>query len=289
MAQARQTFERRQLGLTMRRLRDAAGKTQSVAAEAIGKARSRVVQLEDGTATASEADLTTLLDLYGVADETERATVVDLGAQARRRERRGPHYDVLPDSYLRLADLESSATEINCLEQGIIPGLLQSPYYLRAVFGEAEGVLWKRGGKEITERIEFREHRQARIWEASKQPIMRYVITEDALRANMGSPEVMHQQLTHLLKLMEEHPSLTIRVLETTMYGNPLRGTSLTVFAFATRGAPIGYATAAFSPSAYFDDEDEVAGMLRVFHHIWERSLSRIDSQMMIEGIAKEL
>jgi len=98
VAQARQTFERRQLGLTMRRLRDAAGKTQSVAAEAIGKARSRVVQLEDGTATATEADLTTLLDLYGVTNATERTTVIDLGAQTRKRERRGPHYDELPDS-----------------------------------------------------------------------------------------------------------------------------------------------------------------------------------------------
>ncbi|WP_158887783.1 helix-turn-helix domain-containing protein [Amycolatopsis anabasis] len=287
MAQARQTFERRQLGLTLRRLRERAGKTQQAAANAIGKVRSRVVQLEEGTATASQGDLTKLLDFYRVTDEAERQTVLDFGVQTRKRQRRGPHHDLLPDAYQRFADLEASASEINSAEPGIIPGLLQSPSYVRALFAEAEGVLWEHGAKEAAERLEFRLNRQNRIWDAPNQPIMRFVISEDAVRANMG-PGVMREQMEHILSLLNERPMLTVRILRTDTYGNPIRGGGFQVFDFGSRGRPIGLATNSFGPSTYFDDVNEVAQMLRAFHRIWELSLSREETRNLIEHIAKE-
>ncbi|EWC62675.1 putative DNA-binding protein [Actinokineospora spheciospongiae] len=288
MGQARPTFERRQLGLTLRRLRDSAGVTQQAAADAVGKVRSRIVQLEDGTATASEEDLTTLLDCYGVAGD-ERETVLDLGAQARKRRQRRVHIDQLPDAYQRFADLEASASEINCFETGIIPGLLQSPGYVQAVIAECDGIWWQHADSQGPERLAYRMDRQARLLRAEDRRIMRFVITEDALRASMGSVEVMREQLHHLLNLLDKLPDLNVRVLTNDAFGNPARGYGLCVFGFGERGTPVGYSAPVLGPSMYYDGEAEVESMLRAFYRVWEHALSRKDSRRLVQRIVKEL
>jgi transcriptional regulator with XRE-family HTH domain len=283
MGQAKQTFERRQLGMALRRLRDEAGRTQQEAADALGKVRSRVVALEDGTATATPDDLTALLDCYRV-DDDQRDTLLALAAQARKRTKRRTHVDVLPDAYRRFADLESSAAEINCYESGLVPGLLQSPAYMRAVLAECEGIWWRKKDVEGADRLAFRQERQAKAFE-SEQRALRFVITEDALRANMGSPDVMREQLAHLLKLSRDNRDLTVRVLDNDSFGNPVRGRSLLVFGFGERGTPIGYSETVLGPSTYYDDEKDTAAMLRAFHRVWELALSRVNSRRLVERI----
>lgn len=287
VGQARQTFERRQLGMTLRRLRDEAGRTQQEAADVIGKVRSRVVSLEDGSATASPDDLKALLDLYQVDDE-ERDTLVALAAQARKRTKRRTHVDVLPDAYRRFADLEASASEINCYESGRVPGLLQSPAYVRAILAECEGVWWRKRDAEGEDRLMFRTERQANVFDSMDRRMLRFVITEDALHANMGAPEVMREQLAHLITLLGEHRDLTVRVLSNDVFGNPARASSLLIFGFGERGAPVGYSEAVLGPSTYYDDEKDTTAMLRAFHRVWELALSRRDSRRLLERILEE-
>ncbi|RLK55615.1 helix-turn-helix domain-containing protein [Actinokineospora cianjurensis] len=287
MGHARPTFERRQLGLVLRRLRERSGMTQQAGAEAVGKVRSRIVQLEDGTATASEEDLRTLLDCYTVTGD-ERTTVLELGAQARRRQKRRVHVDNLPDAYRRFADLEASASEINCFETGVIPGLLQSEGYIQALLAEADGVLWSESDTQGEDRWVYRLDRQTRMLSEGDRRILRFVVTEDALRANMGAPEVMREQLGHLLGLLDKLPDLNIRVLQAGAYGNPLRGSGLTIFGFGERGTPIGYSSPVFGPSTYYDGDPEATAMLRAFYRSWETALSREESRRLIQLIAKE-
>ncbi|GAA3006561.1 helix-turn-helix domain-containing protein [Actinokineospora diospyrosa] len=287
MGHARPTFERRQLGLVLRRLRERTGMTQQASAEVLGKVRSRIVQLEDGSATASMEDLDKLLDCYNVTGD-ERTTVVELGQQARRRQKRRVHVDNLPDAYRRFADLEASASEINCFETGVIPGLLQSEGYIQALLAEADGVLWSADDSQGEDRSVYRLDRQSRLLGEGDRRIMRFVVTEDALRANMGAPEVMREQLTHLLALIDKMPDLNIRVLQADSYGNPLRGSGLTIFGFGERGTPIGYSSPVFGPSTYYDGEPEATAMLRAFYRSWEAALSREASRRLIQHIAKE-
>jgi transcriptional regulator with XRE-family HTH domain len=284
---ARPTFERRQLGLTLRRLRDQAGKPQQAAADLLKKTRTRIVQLEDGTATISIEELVKLLDCYGVSG-AERKTVMELGVQARRRQKRRVHVDHLPDAYQRFADLEASANEINWFETGIIPGLLQSPSYMRAVFAECEGVWWEADDDQGRDRLAYRIERQARLFESDMRRILRFVVTEDSLHANMGSPGVMKEQSNHILSLIDAHPDLTVRVLRNDTYPNPARGGGLWIFGFGERGTPVAYSPAIGGPSAYYDDEADTSRMLQAFYRIWELSLSRRESRRMIESSAKE-
>ncbi|CRK60676.1 Putative DNA-binding protein [Alloactinosynnema sp. L-07] len=287
MGNARPTFERRQLGLALRRLRDEAGKTQQHAADAVGKVRTRIVQLEDGVATMSQEDLGKLLDCYSVNGD-ERRTVLELGAHARTRQKKRVHVDHLPDSYQRFADLEASASEIDCFETGIIPGLLQSEGYMHAILAECEGIWWERDAADSKDRLIFRELRQHRVLDSEDRRIMRFIITEDALRANLGEPEIMREQLRHLLGLLRRHRDLTIRVLRNDVAGNPSRGRGFWIFGFGERAASVGYSESAYGPSSYYDDEADTFPMRRAFYRIWELSLSRQESRRLIDGILKE-
>lgn len=287
MGKARQTFERRQLGLALRRLRTQAGKQQSAAAEHIGKARSRMGELEDGRTTVTAEELEQLLDFYEVTGE-ERRTVQDLGALTRTRQRKRAHLDLLPGSFQRFADLEASASEISCYESGIVPGLLQSPAYLRAAMMASDGVWWAPSIAELHERITFRTERQAKIFDSDEPRVLRFVITEDALRGSVGSPEDMREQRRHILNLLESKRNLTVRVLRRETSGNPAPGGGLTVFGFGDRGAPVGFSTVVFGPSTYFDDESDTVALLRAFERLEELAAGPEESARLIRQIDEE-
>jgi transcriptional regulator with XRE-family HTH domain len=264
MGRARQTFERRQLGLTLRRLRERAGHTQQAAADAIGRVRSRIVELEEGKATLDQKDLKVLLNFYEVQQDTLK-TVLALGVKARRRQRNRPYTDVLPDSYLRFADLEASASEIRGFESSMIPGLLQSPDYMRAIIRAGNGIWWEPPTDELAERISFREDRQARTWNTETPRKFHFVIAEEALRANVGGPDVMRAQLRHILTLLTERDDLTIQVLPHDTPSNPAIGGAFALFDFPGSAPPIGVSFAVFGSDQYFDDPNETESFRRAF------------------------
>ena len=287
MGKARQTFERRQLGLALRRLRVQAGKAQHAAAEHIGKARSRMAELEDGRTTLTAEELEQLLDFYEVSGE-ERRTVLELGALTRTRQKKRAHPDLLPGSFERFADLEASANEISWYESGIVPGLLQSSGYLRAAMMDSDGVWWEPSIAQLHERTAFRAARQARIFDSDEPRELRFVLTEDALRGAVGSPEVMREQRRHILDLLESKRNLSVRVLRRGTYGNPAPSGGLIVFGFGDRGAPIGFSTAVFGPSTYFDDESDTAALLRAFERLEELAAGAGESARLIRQIDEE-
>lgn len=282
MGRVRQTLERRQLGLTLRRLRAEAGKSQQEAAQAIGKVRSRVGDLEDGKSTAKPEILEALLAFYGVHGE-ERETVLALGAEARKRQGRRAYMDLLPGSFERFADLEASAVEINCYETGIIPGLLQSPGYVQALIDEGDGVLWDPSLAGSEQRIAFRLGRQERVLAVTEPKTLHFVLTEDSLRAVVGSQEVMHEQLRHLMRSSYQD-GITMQVLSQTA-PNPARGGAFTVFSFGDKGTPIGYSATILGSSAYYHDEADTAAMMRTFDRLRDLALSPAQSRRLVDGI----
>jgi transcriptional regulator with XRE-family HTH domain len=287
MGKARQTFERRQLGLALRRLRTQAAKSQQMAADHLGKARSRMGELEDGQTTITAEELGSLLDFYEVTGD-ERRTVLELGALTRTRQKKRAHTDLLPGSFQRFADLEASATEISWYESGIVPGLLQSPGYLHAAMMASDGVWWEPSTAELHERTTFRTERQARIFESDEPRELRFVLTEDALRGAIGSPEVMREQRRHILNLLESKRNLSVRVLRRDTYGNPASAGGFMVFGFGDRGAPVGFSSVVYGPSTYFDDESDIAALLRTFERIEELAASAEESARLIRRIDEE-
>jgi len=281
VGQARPTVERRELGRALRGLRERMGRSQQVAADAIGKARTKIISVEDGTGTITAEALEALLDYYEVRSADRRA-MLDLGLRARARPKRRLHVDSLPEGYDRFALLEANANEISCYESGFIPGALQSAEYVRAVFEECYGIWWQEGSPEIEDRLKFRLRRLEKLWDSAEPKQSRYVLTEHALHANMGRPEVMRGQLRHLLSLLYQCEDLAIRVLPNGVYGNPIRGGGLTIFGFGDQAAPVGYSGAVLGPSTYYDNPTDVATLRRAFDRIWDFSLSERESRRLI-------
>lgn len=288
VARARQTFERRQLGLALRRLRQDKGVSQKAAAEAIGRSRTKVVEVEEGNGTLGIEDLARLLDYYAVSGE-ERETMLALGARARRRKRGRTYVDLLPNSYQRFADLEANAAEISTYEPGIVPGLLQSPDYIRAVIEEGDGIWWTDADPGREDRISFRLDRQAAVFGAAGSRDLRFVLTEDSLRANLGAPEVMRGQLRHLLALCDGRPGLAIRLLCNDSCPNPLRGRALILFGFKGKAPAVGYSEAIAGHSAYYDDEADTAALALAFERVWGLASTEQGTERFIRELLEEL
>lgn len=105
-----------------------------------------------------------------------------------------------------LAEQEARATRIRMWEIGLVPGLLQTPAYARASF--SVGLV-----RDLEKAVETRLARQAAIFDKEQPPEISVVLNWVVLDQPVGSPEIMREQLAHLLEI-GERPHVNVRVLE---------------------------------------------------------------------------
>ncbi|RZS43199.1 helix-turn-helix protein [Herbihabitans rhizosphaerae] len=292
---ARQTVERRQLGLSLKRHRVARGRSQADVGKLIGQSDSRISKVEDGSATLSPAQLERVLDYLDVRGG-ERDTLLELGARARRRQRRSAkesheyraYADTLPGSFQRLADMEAEAAAICCYGAGVVPGLLQSPSYIRAVTSACDGVFWPTSEIEVENRFAFRRERQIKVLEAQTSKKLEFVVAEEALDVD-DDTTVMREQLEHLLYLVKQHQRITIQVLKRGMsLRNPVANGGIVVLDFAGSAPRVAFASTAYGPSTYHDDEEDTAAMLRAFRKVQRLARDPADTATLIRRKLQE-
>ena len=189
---------RRKLGAELRALRTSAGLTSGEAARLVGWHQSKVSRIETGASGVKPADVRLLLDAYAVADAQLRELLLVL---AGSDEGGGRHHwwhayrGVLPPTYRDFISLESQASAMSTLETSVVPGLLQTPAYARAVTRAAVGGL---DDERLDALVEVRLARQDVL--RSNPPLeLSAVLDEAVLRREIGGPGVMEQQLERLL------------------------------------------------------------------------------------------
>ncbi|EEP72435.1 DNA-binding protein [Micromonospora sp. ATCC 39149] len=84
-------------------------------------------------------DLKLLLDFYGVTGE-EAEPLRELARAGRQRGRWSGYRNVVPDWFRQYLDLEADAAEIRWYQSEVIPGILQTEPYIRAILDEGEDV-----------------------------------------------------------------------------------------------------------------------------------------------------
>ncbi|TJZ50901.1 helix-turn-helix domain-containing protein [Streptomyces piniterrae] len=115
--------------------------------------------------------------------------------------------ETVPDYFRRLMDFEAQADVIEAWATHIVPGLLQTEAYARAVLSVPHGVT----PELVEERVQARLGRQARLRSAA--PPRHWAILDEAvLRRHVGGPQVMCEQLKALLSLADT-PSTKVQVL----------------------------------------------------------------------------
>ncbi|WP_344972246.1 helix-turn-helix domain-containing protein [Salinactinospora qingdaonensis] len=196
---------RRHLMLKMRKLRQAADLSQEDAAKAMGWNRSKIHRIEYGrNQKIRAADIIALCRLYKVAD-AETDALAELARQSGKRGWWHRYSDILPGPYI---EFEAEATVIRDFEITLIPGLLQTPEYMRAILDRAAGAT----DEEIQRRIDARIARQKILTRKQSPPRLWAIIDEGAIRRQVGSPEVMRGQLQHLIE-MSCRPNIDIQIL----------------------------------------------------------------------------
>jgi transcriptional regulator with XRE-family HTH domain len=258
------TVPRRFLGEAIRRLRIESGKTLDETAAAIGKNRVQLIRVIDGEGTISARDLALLLDFLGT-DPAVREELLELGVEARKRSSRRPYTDVLPKAFLRQADLEVMAVAIWDYSRGIIPTLLQTPEYVEAETAIGDGVWWDPSWEERRNRIDFRLARQRQVMTAQPAKALHFVISDEALRTEVGNPDIMTGQMTYLLEVIDTNPNVTIQVISSTAPHNPAPVSGLNLLHFNEPLRPVGLIHVSYGPSTYFDDPADTHRLSRAF------------------------
>jgi transcriptional regulator with XRE-family HTH domain len=205
---------RRKLGAELRALRTGAGFTSGEAARLVGWHQSKVSRIETGTSGVKPADVRLLLDAYGVADPQLRELLLVLAGPERGGGR--DHWwhayrGVLPPTYRDFISLESQASAMRTLETSVVPGLLQTPEYARAVTRAAVGGPDADTDERLDALVEVRLARQDVL--RSEPPLkLSAVLDEAVLRREIGGPDVMTAQLGRLVE-MARLPQVRLQIL----------------------------------------------------------------------------
>ncbi|MGW5055598.1 helix-turn-helix domain-containing protein [Actinokineospora sp. NPDC004072] len=207
MARGRQPdpkVQRRRLGDTLRVERERVGLTQAEAARAVDWSLSKLLRIENAAVGISTSDTRALLAVYGTADDVSEQLLV-MARESRRPSWYAKYRKVLSPEYQTLLSYEDSATAIRHVHPYLVPGLLQTPGYARALLGAAHE------GEKLDALIAARIDRQAILHE-DPGPELSFLIDEGALHRMVGGPQVMREQLRHLRHLADKR-NIDIRVI----------------------------------------------------------------------------
>ncbi|MEV6996950.1 helix-turn-helix transcriptional regulator [Streptomyces sp. NPDC093982] len=205
---------RRKLGAELRALRTGAGLTSGEAARLVGWHQSKVSRIETGASGVKPADVRLLLDVYGVQDAQLRQLMLALAGsdEGDGRDHWWHAYrGVLPTTYRDFISLESQASAMRTLETSVVPGLLQTPEYARAVTRAAVGGLDDDADERLDALVAVRLARQD-VLRAEPPLELSAVLDEAVLRREIGGPEVMERQLRRLVEAARL-PQVRLQVL----------------------------------------------------------------------------
>lgn len=207
MARGRQPdpkVQRRRLGETLRVERERVNLTQAEAARAVDWSLSKLLRIENASVGISTSDAKALLAVYGTADDVVES-LVTMARESRKPSWYAKYRKVLSPEYQTLLSYEDSATAIRHVHPHLVPGLLQTPGYARALLGAAHD------GERLDTLISARVDRQAILHE-DPGPELSFLIDEGALHRMVGGPQVMREQLRHLRHLSDKR-NIDIRVI----------------------------------------------------------------------------
>jgi transcriptional regulator with XRE-family HTH domain len=117
--------------------------------------------------------------------------------------------EALPRWFRPFAEIERAATSIRSWEPLVIPGLLQTEDYARALI-----TAWQPGdSREAVQQQTTARMERAQILDREDPPLLWMIISEAALRNPVGGPRVLRDQLTRLLDREAEHPKIIVQVV----------------------------------------------------------------------------
>ncbi len=275
---------RRKLGAELRALRTSAGLTSGEAARLVGWHQSKVSRIETGTSGVKPADVRLLLDAYAVADTQLRELLMMLAGSddsGGRQHWWHAYRGVLPPTYRDFISLESQAGAMRTLETTVIPGLLQTPEYARAVTKAAvEGLSEDR----LDTLVEVRLARQD-VLRADPPLELSAVLDEAVLRREVGGPGVMARQLERLVEAARL-PQVRLQVLPFAAGAHIGVTGPFVIFSFSSTSDLDVVVLDHLTSSLYLERKEDLQAYTEAFNALQVHALSPEDSLDFIAGTA---
>lgn len=282
-----QSVYRRQLAAQLKDFRYAIGLTLTEVAEQLEinpASLSRIENAERGTSTVL---VRALLDLYGVKDEARRADVLDLVRADKEQQKPWwrKYSTVLTatryDGYLAL---EAGATSLASYQPMLVPGLLQTEDYARAVISQMRMELTP---PQVEALVKVRMERQSSRLAGDHPAKLWAILDEAVLRRTVGSAEVMRDQMRKLTEASEQ-PNVTVQLLPFSLGAHPgLYGP----FVILTFPDPTPNLVWLENPknSVYFESADDVDSYTEIFDQLRACALGPSETRTRMARISKEL
>jgi transcriptional regulator with XRE-family HTH domain len=261
------------LGRMVRYYRGKAGMSRPEVAAAICKSVSLVESIERGERVATEdvtADLDRVLGAGG-----------DL-IQLREEMAEGISYQPFAAWFQDwVEDIEPRARRLRTFEPNLVPGLLQTEDYAKAVFSARFGITQEEVARRASSRLKRQE-----ILSTDDPPAFWAILDEWVLRRPVGGRYVMADQMRRLIEAARR-PRLTIRIVPASVGVHAgLDGGGFTIADFAD-GPNIGQQEGAVHGGQPIQAIKELEALEVVWDTLRDEALSRTASLELLEEVAK--
>ncbi|MFF8313527.1 helix-turn-helix domain-containing protein [Streptomyces lydicus] len=251
----------------LREQREAAGLTQQQLADAAVMTRSHIAHIEAGRRIPSKEDARRLDKALNTGNVLSSFLPKDDRAIA--------------DHFAAALEFEQQATMIREFALSHVPGILQTERYVRAVlrtafppWSEAEG------DRLVVTRLE-----RAKILADPVTPVVWALVDEAVLRRPVGGPEVMAEQLMHIVQLVESE-RVRVHVMPFSLGAHPLLHSMVTLMWFDDQ-PPVAY-TEGLRMGMVHDAPDLVQRIQGAYDLALSDALPLKESVALLRATAKE-
>jgi transcriptional regulator with XRE-family HTH domain len=185
-----------------------------------------------------------------------------------------------PASFRPFVPHEAEAAALRWYEHALVPGLLQTEEYARAVLSTRPNT----SDDQIEELVAARMQRQE-VLSREQPPLLWTLIDEAALYREVGTPQIMNEQLRHLADL-SRRPNITIQVVP---YSAGPHSGLLGAFVIAELddSPPIAYLETA-AEGETIEDPSVLTRLTLTFDNLRSKALPDVASKNLIVKIAEE-
>lgn len=270
------TVRRRELGAMLRALRNERGLTVEQAAAELLCSPSKISRMETGQRGANARDIRDLCALYGVSDAVTRERMTRLAAEGKQP----GWWQSYELDFATYVGLEADATAISCYMSAVIPGILQTPEYARAMH---EGGFQDYTADRIDEHVEVRVRRQSRL--GGERPLRLEIILDEAtLHRAVGGRAVMAAQLERLGEVAGL-PHVTMQVIAFEAGAHPAMDSNFNILEFDSDAPDVVYVEGLVG-WIYLDRPQDLDRYRQVFERLRSIALNSQDSAKIIARTA---
>ncbi len=275
------TVRRRRLAARLRELRESANLTIDEVGDKLECSASKISRIETGHVGVTPRDVRDLLEVYGV-DDDEREALVQLAREARKKGWWHAYNEVFTGSFV---GLESDASFLHTHQALLVPGLLQTEAYTRAVI---RAIRPDSAEDDVELRVRARINRQKLITEESNPPEYWAVLDEAVLHRVVGGPEAMREQLKKLVELASL-PHVTLQVVPFSAGSHAGMEGPFLILGFPEQADPDVVYVENTTSGVYLEQQEDVHRYTLMFDHLRAAALKPDDTVEMVDRTADRL